>query len=165
MEYVGMGSLYEGPGNAFIFPDLMIRVRVKENVILPKFLSFYLDSHFARHYFRKHAFGTAGSMPKISQGVIEKLRVPVPPIRAQEQIVERITEVFAMAKVVQTVAEEQLKRTYELEQSMLRKAFTGELVSQDLNDEPAYALLARIRKQGTKVQVQTGSKRNLKANQ
>jgi len=42
-----------------------------------------------------------------------------------------------------------LKRSEALRQSILKKAFTGQLVPQDPTDEPASALLARIRKEHT----------------
>ncbi|MCA6603881.1 MAG: restriction endonuclease subunit S [Pseudanabaena sp. M090S1SP1A06QC] len=66
IEYVGVPAIYDGLPNQFVFPDLMIRLRAKENVVT-KFLYLVLSCENSRQYLRDRATGTAGSMPKINQ--------------------------------------------------------------------------------------------------
>jgi type I restriction enzyme, S subunit len=92
-EYVGLAALYEGPGDFAIYPDLMIRVRVDEKKIKPKFLAEYLLTAYCRKYFQKQARSTAGNFPKIDQGTVENLVVPLPPVLEQDQISELLADV------------------------------------------------------------------------
>jgi type I restriction enzyme S subunit len=85
-EYVGLAALYEGPNDFAIYPDLMIRVRVDEKKIKPRFLAEYLLTAYCRKYFQKQARSTAGNFPKIDQGAVENLAVPLPPVLEQGQI-------------------------------------------------------------------------------
>ncbi|MFO0966083.1 MAG: restriction endonuclease subunit S [Gemmataceae bacterium] len=75
---MGLAALYEGPDNFAIFPDLLVRVRPHEKQMRPKFLCEYLISARCRAYFQMNAKATAGNFPKIDQGIIENLKVPVP---------------------------------------------------------------------------------------
>ncbi|MGH1373166.1 MAG: restriction endonuclease subunit S [Cellvibrionaceae bacterium] len=73
--------------------------------------------------------------------------IRLPPESEQAQIVQRVEQLFAFAdQVEQRVADAQ-SRIESLTQSILAKAFRGELVPQDPNDEPASELLARIQKE------------------
>jgi len=92
-ELVGLAALYEGPTGFAIFPDLMVRVRVDRARILEPFLSAYLVSSSCRAYFQRSARGTAGSMPKIDHGTIERTVVPVPSLNEQESVRAALTAV------------------------------------------------------------------------
>ena len=61
------------------------------------------------------------------------------------QISELITEVLTAANNQQLAIEHSLKQSTAQRQNLLRAAFAGELVPQDPSDEPASALLERIR--------------------
>lgn len=89
---------------------------------------------------------TGGSAsPHINVQDIKKFPIPVPPFNEQKEIVRRVEALFKIADQI----EERYKkaRTYvdKLTQSILAKAFRGELVPQDPNDEPASELLKRIK--------------------
>jgi type I restriction enzyme, S subunit len=88
---------------------------------------------------------TGGSAsPHINVQDIKKFPIPVPPFNEQKEIVRRVEALFKIADQI----EERYKkaRTYvdKLTQSILAKAFRGELVPQVPNDEPASELLKRI---------------------
>ncbi len=89
--------------------------------------------------------GQGGAQPNISQGILRGLCVPVPSPEEQALIVERIKEQFDMIERIVEVLEFSKARLSTLSQSILAKAFRGELVPQDPNDEPASVLLERIR--------------------
>lgn len=81
----------------------------------------------------------------INIGDVRALQIPIPPLDEQQEIVRRIEAFFKIADTVEDHyrnAQEQLDK---LPQAILAKAFRGELIPQDPNDEPASALLERIR--------------------
>lgn len=142
-ELVGTAALYNGPLHWAIFPDLVIRVRVGEK-IRPEFLAIVLKSERARRYFRSSAQGIAGSMPKIDQGVVERFVLPLPPLDEQTRIVEDVVRRISVIEVIETAISRARKRSLALRRSILERAFRGDLVPQDPNDEPASVLLERI---------------------
>jgi len=136
LEYVGLSVIYEGKDNEFIFPDLMIRVRVNEKMILPKFLAYYLDSSMARKYFQQHAKGSAGTMPKITQSDIENLSIPLFSISKQNKIIkligkyeknsESILHKISSLRIIQNELKQNMTQ---LNSSILKVAFSGRLVN------------------------------------
>src|SRR5690606_14770812 len=95
--------------------------------------------------FKKYASGS--TVPKISGNDIKGINLPIPPLKEQKRIVEKIESCFA--KIDET--EQHLTKVETLlskyRESLLAKAFRGELVPQDPNDEPASVLLSKIRKE------------------
>jgi type I restriction enzyme, S subunit len=143
-ELVGTAALYSGPSDFAIFPDLLIRVRVSEE-IPPLFVEAVLRSDRVRTYFQRAAQGIAGSMPKISQDTLLKLTVPLPPLAEQVRIVAEIDRHLSLAEGAASTTSASCLRAKRLRQSILKWAFEGRLVDQDPADEPASALLERIR--------------------
>jgi type I restriction enzyme, S subunit len=133
IEFVGVPAVYDGPPNQFIYPDLMIRIRANHRTTT-QFLYYTLSSESSRTFLRQRATGTAGSMPKISQAVLVKLPIPLPSLPEQEEIVRRIDQLFALADQVEGRYAKTKQHVDSLAQSILAKAFRGQLVSQDAND-------------------------------
>jgi type I restriction enzyme S subunit len=71
--------------------------------------------------------------------------VPMPPLAEQHEIVRRVTDLFAYADRVETLYAAARTKLEHVTPALLTKAFRGDLVPQDPNDEPAAALLERIR--------------------
>lgn len=84
-------------------------------------------------------------LPKINQKALSKIPVPTPSLPEQKEIARRVESLFALADAVEKQYLDAKKRTDRLTQSLLAKAFRGELVPQDPNDEPAEELLKRIK--------------------
>lgn len=93
---------------------------------------------------RNNASGTAGSMPKINQRVLEKIIVFLPPLEEQHEIVRRVEKLFALAASLEAKYSKAMQRVAKIEQALLAKAFRGELAPPDPQDEPAEVLLQRI---------------------
>lgn len=88
--------------------------------------------------------GTTGRA-KLTQTALNALPIAVPPLEEQVVIVKRVSELFSLADQIEekyNLAKEQVDK---ITQSVLSKAFRGELVPQDPNDEPASILLERIK--------------------
>jgi type I restriction enzyme, S subunit len=92
-ELVGSAALYEGPDDFAIFPDLLIRIRVDEGRIVPKFLANFLITPPVRTYYRKNAKKTAGNFPKIDQRIIEQTVVPIPDLNEQREVASSLRAV------------------------------------------------------------------------
>lgn len=150
-DLVGTSALFQGPANFAVFPDLFIRVRPGDS-LRPRFLLRFLQSDFTRRFFKANARGIAGSMPKISQGTIERLAVPVPPLDEQDRVVSAVeAQVSRLDAAVATLrrVKANLKRA---RASVLKAAVEGRLVrteaalarAEGREYEPASALLGRI---------------------
>ncbi|MGV9390732.1 restriction endonuclease subunit S [Streptomyces olivaceus] len=142
-DLVGTAAMYAGDYGWAIFPDLLIRVRVCEDV-LPEYATLVLQSRDGRSYFKSRAKGLAGSMPKIDQSAIENFRIPVPPLDAQKRVVVEAQEQFDRISRLSAELDRARKRSDGLRRALLRTAFTGCLVPQDSEDEPAADAVARI---------------------
>jgi type I restriction enzyme, S subunit len=69
----------------------------------------------------------------------------VPPLAEQQEIVRRVEALFAVAGQIEARFKKVQARVDKLTPSLLARAFSGKLVPQDPNDEPAEKLLERIR--------------------
>lgn len=77
-------------------------------------------------------------------GDVEKLCLPLFPLREQEEIVSTLEGMLSVVDEQESEIEDSLAKTEALRQSILKKAFSGQLVPQDPDDEPAGVLLERI---------------------
>ncbi|WP_417560382.1 restriction endonuclease subunit S [Marinomonas sp.] len=85
----------------------------------------------------------------VNAAIINKSRLcsapcPVPSLEEQTEIVRLVDQYFAFADTIEKQVQKAQQRVDKLTQSILAKAFRGELVPQDPNDEPAEELLKRI---------------------
>lgn len=80
----------------------------------------------------------------INIGDVRALQVPIPSAQEQAEIVRRVDTLFAFADRIEARLQTAQVATERLTPSLLAKAFRGELVPQDPNDEPASELLRRL---------------------
>ena len=91
------------------------------------------------------ALSYGSNVPQINHKDIDPLPFPLPPLSEQQAIVSEVESRLSVADEVEKTITVELKRAEQLRQSILKKAFSGKLASQDPNDEPASILLERIR--------------------
>lgn len=111
--------------------------------INPMFLAYWLDSPVGSAEIKKRTIAT--TQPKLALFRIADLPVPVVPLHEQQEIVDSIRKALDHTQVLEGWCRTELTRSTALRQSILKSAFTGQLVPQDPNDEPASELLTRIR--------------------
>jgi type I restriction enzyme S subunit len=142
-ELVGTVAMYDGKDDWAIFPDLLIRIRLQDRVA-PAYAAMMLSTRRVRHYFRRSAKGLAGSMPKIDQSTVAAVRIPLPALSRQLEIVERMQSLTALCNRAKDDAEVLDSRSAALRRSLFSYAFAGRLAPQDPDDQPASELLAPI---------------------
>jgi type I restriction enzyme S subunit len=91
------------------------------------------------------AISNGSNVPQINNGDIAPLTIEVPPITEQDEIALRLRTAFTWVDRLASETTSARKLIDHLDQAILAKAFRGELVPQDPNDEPASVLLERIR--------------------
>jgi len=147
-DYVGTSCVYDGAGETFIYPDLIMKMTLV-NMVMVQYVDIALKSPYARAYYSESASGSAGNMPKINQSIVCSTFIPLPPLEEQRRIIESIEELTPLIDSYDALesARESLDASLldRLHKSILQLAVQGRLVEQDPNDEPASVLLDRIR--------------------
>ncbi|MFV8755769.1 restriction endonuclease subunit S [Nannocystaceae bacterium ST9] len=95
IEYVGVSALFDGESGRYIYPDLMMKIRVAES-LNPAFVHLAMSERTARDYLRARASGTSGSMPKINQSALLSLPLAIPPLAEQKRIVAKVDSILAL---------------------------------------------------------------------
>ena len=115
-----------------------------KDFLLPKFLYYVLCDGEQIKAIELELRGTAGQS-NISLSQCRNFNFPIPPHDEQTEIVRRVEQLFAFADKIEARYTKAKAMLDKLPQSILAKAFRGELVAQDPNDEPASVLLERIK--------------------
>ena len=91
--------------------------------------------------------GSGNNQPALNKSRVQEIVLPLPPLAEQHRIVAEVERRLSVIQQAETAVEASLQRAKRLRQSILKRAFTGELAPQDPDDEPASVLLERIRAQ------------------
>lgn len=143
LEKVGTSAIYTGGYHEFIYPDLMMKLQVKEGASAA-FIAYQLKTQTVLTYFRSNATGTAGNMPKINQQVVSSAPMRIPTLAEQQEIVRILDELLGNEQRIKEAAEEMLDKIAMMKKSILADAFRGKLGTNDPADEPATELLRQI---------------------
>ncbi|HIF9343065.1 TPA: restriction endonuclease subunit S [Photobacterium damselae] len=117
-------------------------VKVMDEFLVNSYLVYVLQSPELQKRIEESSKSTAQS--NLFLGPIKELEIPLPSISEQKEIVRLVDQYFAFADTIEAQVKKAQTRVNNLTQSILAKAFRGELVEQDPNDEPADKLLERI---------------------
>jgi len=140
------------PGDTAIYPKEQpsavitadcIKLRPHLELTSSKFLYWAIRSQTVKSQILEETKGVA--QQKLSLDRFRQIAIPTPPLEEQHEIVRRIESAFAKIDRLAKEAKRALELVGRLDEAILAKAFRGELVPQDENDEPAEHLIARIR--------------------
>ena len=137
-----------GPTN-IVFQKALHRVRPVKERLLSQWLAYCIRHMTDTEQLKPFYTGT--TIRHLTGASLSQVLLPLPSVEEQTEIVRRVEALFALADRIEarcTAARSQAQRLTPL---VLAKAFRGELVPQDPNDEPASALLARITSSNTAV--------------
>ncbi|HDG0627823.1 TPA: restriction endonuclease subunit S [Serratia marcescens] len=131
------------------FPDSIVGFIPKKNKSHVLFIKYLIDSNKEN----LEAYAPATAQKNINLKVLNDLRFPMPDIDEQHEIVRRVEQLFAYADTIEKQINRALARVNSLTQSILAKAFRGELTAQwraenlDLisGENSATALLEKIK--------------------
>lgn len=121
-DKLGRGALWEADMPDCIHQNHIFRVRVEKTKLLPIYFASLLQTPFAKAYFLSCSKKTT-NLASINMTQLRRLPVPVPPLIEQRQFAARVAEIRAL-ETQQAVSR---RRLDDLFQSMLHRAFRGEL--------------------------------------
>lgn len=126
--------------------DTVYRFRAVEGIVLPEYLEIALNAPSIVQEINARKSGISESGISLNHGKLRSLPIPVPgDLASQERVVQTVREQLSLVEHIGALIEEQAQRVDGLRQSILQRTFSGQLVAQDPNNEPASVLLERIR--------------------
>ncbi|MGC7406377.1 hypothetical protein ACPWR0_20835 [Pandoraea pneumonica] len=144
LDLVGRSAVVDDRAAGMLFAGYLIRLRLDSTRCLPEYLHWFLQSSVARNTITSAAKSTSG-VNNVNAQELQTLELPLPSIAAQMERIASIKSAFTWIDRLVNDATSARKLIDHLDQAVLAKAFKGELVPQDPTDEPASALLDRIR--------------------
>jgi type I restriction enzyme S subunit len=144
-DKLGRGWVWEGQIENCIHQNHVFRARISGDVLDPRLLAWHANA-FGKNWCDRNGKQTV-NLASISLRRIKLLPVPVPPRSVQEDLVKSIESRLAEVETARQMAQEVSRQGENLRGALLHAAFTGALVTQDPDDEPASAFLDRIRAQ------------------
>lgn len=146
-DLIGRGAVALEPlSSRASFASYLIRFRILCLRGLPSWVSRYWQSPMIRVEIESHAASSAGQY-NVSLGELGGCKVPIAPVEERDVILSMLDKLLARNDAAGLVVKHEHEILARLEQATLAKAFRGELVPQDPNDEPAEAMLKRLASQ------------------
>jgi len=141
-EQIGRVAIWDGSIPDCTHQNHLIKARLVEPQLQKMALAWLLSPH-GRDCIRLVASSTSG-LHTLSISKVSGLPVPVPPLAELPMIFDYLEAAETSAQNVNALLEREVSRVSSLRQSTLRAAFSGQLIPQDPEDEPASTLLERI---------------------
>lgn len=154
-----LGEVAFVPNKKFSLAQRIMILRPSEDLIRPGFLLYQIRAGSFQERLRINETGSV--VTGISSRNFKPFPLIIPPLSEQQVIVSEVERRLSVADAVEVVVDAELKRSDALRQSILKQAFSGKLVPQNPNDEPAEKLLERIEDK-MKRETEQKSKRNPK---
>lgn len=142
-ELVGKTAVYRSQVSPCSYASYLIAVKLSDNYV-PELASAYINSVYGRHWVKSVVVQQVGQA-NVNGTKLAALAIPLPPISEQREIMTALQAQLTTVQDQQSAITHALALSAAQRQNLLRAAFAGELVAQDPRDEPASALLARIR--------------------
>ena len=126
------------------FASYLLRFRFAETQVIPRWFHTIVNSQLGRSIIEFNAASSAGQH-NVNLKLIHGMVIPLPPFAEQRRILAEVERQLSVIQQAEGTIQINVRRIERLRQSILKKAFCGQLASQDADDEPASVLLERIR--------------------
>jgi type I restriction enzyme S subunit len=144
---IGRGSvIVQQLPSAHHFASYLIRIRIVNVDAVPRWTGLAWHTPVLRSQILAEAASSAGQY-NVSLTAARAFAVPLPPLAEQHRIMAEVERTMSLVDACEEIAAANEGRCVRLRQSILKWAFEGKLADQDPSDEPASALLERIRSQ------------------
>lgn len=151
LELLGNPVIVKRVTKNLMLSDKVLRLVMADND--KSWVNIFLRSFYGRREIEFRSTGNQLSMRNIGQKALLEIPIPRPPIKEQHEIVSRVEQLFAYADSIEKQVNNALARVNNLTQSILAKAFRGELTAQWRAENPdlvsgensAAALLEKIK--------------------
>lgn len=141
-DKLGRGWIWEGQIAECIHQNHVFRARLISPEIQPKIISWSGNSYGQRWFMRTGKQSV--NLASINLTVLRSFPVPLVPAAEQEAVVEAVEDQLSLVEHLEANLGTKLQGAQVLRQATLSHAFSGQLLPQDPNDEPASYLLERI---------------------
>jgi type I restriction enzyme S subunit len=126
-ELVGKTAVFKDTPRPCSFASYLIRVRFGSKCV-PDIVSYFINSVFGRRWIADVVSQQVGQA-NVNGTKLQLLPVPLPPLAEQTRIVAEVERRLSVVEELEAVVSANLQRATRLRQSILQKAFTGELVA------------------------------------
>ena len=123
---IGRTAIYDREELANINQAVCL-IRCKPDMLLNKYLSYLLNSPYFRQILHDNEINNARA--NLSLGFFRDLPIPLPSLNEQQSIVYKMDNFSTETQRLETIYRQKLAALKELKQSILQKAFTGELTA------------------------------------
>ena len=148
----GRAAVWNGGNEPVVFQKALHRVRFTIPMIAD-WLVFNLKNDADSQKLTELFTGT--TIKLFTGRSLKTYPISIPPLEEQQEIVRQVNKLFTIADKLEAHYQQAKVKANKLSQSILAKAFWGELVPQDPNDEPAEKLLERIQREKAKLEADT----------
>ena len=104
----------------------LIKITFNKNLMLGEYFKFYLNSSLPKSYFKLVSHGATMSI--LNMSILKELPIPLPSIQEQKEIIDKIKETYSISESIIGTLKNTKKISKSLRQSILKKAFEGELI-------------------------------------
>ena len=130
VSLVGKTALITEKEQGMAYAGYLIRLRVKKDLIIPEFLQYQFQSYAMRIQIELPERSTSG-VNNINSHEVKNLKIALPSIEEQKEVIRRLNNLFAFLERNEKEYDKAKNYANKLEQSILVKAFRGELVQQE----------------------------------
>ena len=127
---IGRCLLAKGITDTTSHSGFTIRIRLASKDILPEFLTYFMKSNTCHEMLV--ASGGGANISNLNQQALFALAIRFPPISEQKKIISEIEEFDARIRDLTSKYQQKLDALHELKQSILAKAFRGELTQEEI---------------------------------
>ena len=125
-KLVGHVAIVHGIKNPMMFPDIVMKMRVNEQLASVQFIHQYLMTTLTREYIEKNAKGANPSMVKINQETVKKIPLRLPPIGLQSELYKEFSRVESEIRSLSAINLQKLNATRRLKSAILAQELQSE---------------------------------------